>query len=267
MTSNHMSNHHSTYKMTFKSGSDVYPTITKAINVKFVFKLHLNVIVDGEKVYETSSHANTTVSFENIKAPAGYYIDDFDMEGHGIINDVSDDAANKDKYTNKYEFTFINDSVTLTAKLLPNNYFLKFEKNGSVEVNPKTGKVKKDKDVKGTVTSKTLYYDLEFQLPNTNLSRKNYTFVGWNTQQDGMGTMYAKDASVVNLTSKKGDTVTLYAIWKPENSASTTSSIFSDGTALIYVGAGILLASIAAAVIYAKKKKKEEGKEQTADEA
>ena len=267
VTSNHMSNHHSTYKMTFKSGSDVYPTITKAINVKFVFKLHLNVIVDGEKVYETSSHANTTVSFENIKAPAGYYIDDFDMEGHGIINDVSDDAANKDKYTNKYEFTFINDSVTLTAKLLPNNYFLKFEKNGSVEVNPKTGKVKKDKDVKGTVTSKTLYYDLEFQLPNTNLSRKNYTFVGWNTQQDGMGTMYAKDASVVNLTSKKGDTVTLYAIWKPENSASTTSSIFSDGTALIYVGAGILLASIAAAVIYAKKKKKEEGKEQTADEA
>jgi LPXTG-motif cell wall-anchored protein len=82
-----------------------------------------------------------------------------------------------------------------------------------------------------------------------------------------MGKMYAKDASVVNLTSKKGDTVTLYAIWKPDNSAATTASIFSDGTALIYVGAGILLASIAAAVIYAKKKKKEEGKEQTADEA
>ena len=267
VSSNHKSNHHSTYKMTFKSGSNVYPTITKAINVKFVFLLHLSVIVDGKEAYETSSHANTTVSFENIKAPAGYYIDDFDMEGHGIIKDVSDDEANKDKYTNKYEFTFINDSVTLTAKLLPNNYFLKFEKNGTDKLVEKTGKIKKSYDVKGTVTSKTLHYDEEFQLPNTTLLRKNYTFVGWNTQKDGMGKMYAKDASVVNLTSKKGDTVILYAIWKPDNSASTTSSIFSDGTALIYVGAAILLASIAAAVIYAKKKKKEEGKEQTADEA
>ena len=267
VSSNHKSNHHSTYKMTFKSGSNVYPTITKAINVKFVFLLHLSVIVDGKEAYETSSHANTTVSFENIKAPAGYYIDDFDMEGHGIIKDVSDDEANKDKYTNKYEFTFINDSVTLTAKLLPNNYFLKFEKNGTDKLVEKTGRIKKSYDVKGTVTSKTLHYDEEFQLPNTTLLRKNYTFVGWNTQKDGMGKMYAKDASVINLTSKKGDTVILYAIWKPDNSASTTSSIFSDGTALIYVGAGILLASIAAAVIYAKKKKKEEGKEQTADEA
>ena len=267
VSSNHKSNHHSTYKMTFKSGSNVYPTITKAINVKFVFLLHLTVIVDGEEVYETSSYANTTVSFENIKAPAGYYIDDFDMNGHGIIKDVSDDEANKDKYTNKYDFTFINDSVTLTAKLLPNNYFLKFEKNGTDQVIEKTGRIKKSYDVKGTVTSKTLYYDQEFQLPNTKLIRKNYTFVGWNTQQDGMGTMYAKDGTVVNLTSKKGDTVILYAIWKPENSASTTSSIFSDGTALIYVGAAILLVSIATAVIYAKKKKKEEGKEQTADEA
>ena len=251
--------------MTFKSGSNVYPTITKAINVKFVFLLHLTVIVDGEEVYETSSYANTTVSFENIKAPAGYYIDDFDMEGHGIIKDVSDDEANKDKYTNKYDFTFINDSVTLTAMLLPNNYFLKFDKNGSDKVSQKTGRVQKSYDVKGTVTSKTLHYDQEFQLPNTKLIRKNYTFVGWNTQQDGMGKMHAKDASVVNLTSKKGDTVILYAIWKPDNSAATTSSIFSDGTALIYVGLGILLLSIAAAIIYSKKKKKE-GKEQTADE-
>ena len=266
VTSNHKSNHHSTYKMTFKSGSNVYPTITKAINVKFVFLLHLTVIVDGEEVYETSSYANTTVSFENIKAPAGYYIDDFDMNGHGIIKDVSDDEANKDKYTNKYDFTFINDSVTLTAMLLPNNYFLKFDKNGSDKVIEKTGKVKKSYDVKGTVTSKTLHYDEKFQLPNTNLIRKNYTFVGWNTQQDGMGKMYAKDASVVNLTSKKGDTVILYAIWKPDNSAATTASIFSDGTVLIYVGLGILLLSIAAAIIYSKKKKKE-GKEQTADEA
>ncbi len=265
VTSNHMSNHHSTYKMTFKSGSDVYPTITKAINVKFVFLLHLTVIVDDEEVYKKSAYANQTVSFENIKTPAGYYIDDFDMNGHGIIKDISDED-NKDKYTNKYEFTFINDSVTLTAKLQPNNYFLKFDKNGSDKVDKETGKVlKKSYDVKGTVTSKTLYYDLEFQLPKTNLIRKNYTFVGWNTQQDGMGKMYAKDASVVNLTSKKGDTVTLYAIWKPDNSAATTSSIFSDGTALIYVGLGILLLSIAAAIIYSKKKKKE-GKEQTADE-
>ncbi|MEE0706819.1 MAG: InlB B-repeat-containing protein, partial [Adlercreutzia sp.] len=47
-----------------------------------------------------------------------------------------------------------------------------------------------------------------FNLPINRYARINYTFAGWNTQEDGLGTWY-NDKEVVNLT---GDTV-LYAQW------------------------------------------------------
>ncbi len=265
VSSTHKNNHHSIYKMTFKSGSNVYPTITKTINVKFIFLLHLSVIVNDEEVFEVSDYANKTVHFEDIKVPTGYYITEFDNEDRGILEDLSttDEETGIRKYS--YDFTFVNDSVTLTAALSPVNYYLKFDKN-AVVVDEKTGKIKKNKGVKGYINNTTLYYDQPQQIPKNNLSRKGYTLVGWNTQPDGMGTMYAIDATVVNLSSKKNDVVYLYAIWKPNGSASTTASIFSDSSVLIYIGIGILIVSIAAAVFYYRKKKRE-GKEQTVDEA
>ena len=42
-----------------------------------------------------------------------------------------------------------------------------------------------------------------------------YEFTGWNTQPDGSGTSYADMESVMNLTTKNGGTVTLYAQWIP----------------------------------------------------
>ena len=267
VNSTHSSNHHSVYKMTFKSGSNVYPTITKAINVKFVFPLHLRVIVNDEEVYEASSYANKTVHFENLKIPTGYYIDDFDNADRGILTDLSGKDEETGEYMNSYDFTFINDSVTLTATLMPIYYKIEFDKNGTDKIDEATGEVlKKSADVKGYASTTSYNYDEPKALPNSTLRRTGYTFVGWNTQKDGMGKMFAKNETVLNLSSKKGDVVTLYAIWKPDGTASTTASIFSDGTALIYVGIGIVLLSIAAAVIYYRKKKRE-GKEQTADEA
>ena len=49
--------------------------------------------------------------------------------------------------------------------------------------------------------------------------------------------------------------ITLYAIWKPVG-ASTTASIFSYGTTIIYIGAAVLLIAIASAVIYSYRKKR-----------
>jgi len=42
---------------------------------------------------------------------------------------------------------------------------------------------------------------------------KGYTFAGWNTRADGKGAAYADKASVKNLATTNGQTVTLYAQW------------------------------------------------------
>ncbi|MBR2998311.1 InlB B-repeat-containing protein [Candidatus Saccharibacteria bacterium] len=49
---------------------------------------------------------------------------------------------------------------------------------------------------------------------------EGYTFVGWNTKQDGTGTSYTNTQSVTNLTTA-GNTITLYAQWKPDCPANT----------------------------------------------
>lgn len=246
LSSNHKSNHISVYQVTFRSGSNVYPEITRVINANFVFLLHLNVMVNNEEVYVASGKRNQSVHFENLDCPTGYFISDFNQEGNGLMKSESEKNKETGEYTYKYDFTFTNDSVTLTAVLSPNNYSIALQKNGKDE---------KSSDVKGSISSKTVHYDEPWNLPSCKLRRNGYTFVGWNTKKDGTGTMFENMASVVNLSTKRGEKVYLYAIWKPD-SASTTASIFSDGTALIFVGSGILLASIAGAVIYSVIKKK-----------
>ncbi len=59
-------------------------------------------------------------------------------------------------------------------------------------------------------------YNAEITLPDgTGLSRTNYKFTGWNTEKEGTGTSYNAGQSVSKLTKTNGDTVTLYAQWKP----------------------------------------------------
>lgn len=259
VSSTYNSIHHSTYNMTFKSGSNVYPTITKPINVKFVFLLHLSVVVNGKEVFHASGSSRDTVHAANLKVPEGYYIESFDDDTGIKYDDLSvTDEATGD-YIQNFDFTFINDSVTLNAILVPNYYSVEFNKNGGTKVTS-SGRVKSD--VSGSAVNTSFLYDEPKQLPAHTLRRTGYTFVGWNTQPDGSGTMYEKDATVTNLTSKKGGKVILYAIWKSAKAASTSSSIFSDGTIMLYIGSGVLLAAIVTSVIYSsRKKKKPVGKE------
>ena len=56
--------------------------------------------------------------------------------------------------------------------------------------------------------------DTEYKLTANAFKKKGYTFNGWNTQKDGKGKSYTNKASIKNLTSKDGATVTLYAQWK-----------------------------------------------------
>ncbi len=243
LSSTHNNNHWSTYQLIFKSGSNVYPEIIKSITVRFIFPLHVRVVVDGKEVFDkTLEKEKETVQIRGIESIPGYYISGYNKEGTGEVITVGNNSADVD-------VTPINQSVTLTATLKSINYILVYDGNGTL------GNNNKYTDIKNSMRKRTLYYGNSFVLDAAKFTRTGYTFAGWNTQPDGKGTMFKDRDTVKNLTTEKGSKVTLYAIWKP-NDGVTTASIFSDGTVLVYVGAGILILSIVAAVIYSKRKKR-----------
>ena len=242
LSSTHKTNHWSTYNLIFKSGSNVYPEIVKPITVKFVFSLQVRVIVDGEEVFKTTGMEKETIEIKNIEPIPGYYINGYEKTGTGELVKVKD---------NEYKLTLVNESVTLTAKLNNNNYRIVYDANGT------KGEGGSYTDIIGLMSRKTAYYDKEFTLNPVRFMREGYIFAGWNTKPDGSGQMFKDMGTVLNLTTVRAEEVNLYAIWKPADS-STTASIFSDGTALIYVGAGILILSIVASVIYSKRKKRKD---------
>ncbi len=80
------------------------------------------------------------------------------------------------------------------------NYTVKFYPNGG----------------EGKKKSQAFSYGTAQKLKENTFSREEYDFVGWNTQADGEGVMYADEAEVNNLTNIDGKSISLYAIWQPK---------------------------------------------------
>lgn len=95
-------------------------------------------------------------------------------------------------------------TVTLYAQWKKNSvitYKIKFDGNGATD--GKMSALTKCKSGKS------------YKLPVNRFKKKGYTFAGWSTKKNGKGKDYKNKASVKNLTTKNGATVTLYAQWEP----------------------------------------------------
>ena len=112
-----------------------------------------------------------------------------------------------------YTFTMGTENIAYTANAAPISYTVAFDKNGE--------------GATGTMTSQSFTYDVAQNLSANAFSWESHAFTGWNTKADGSGTSYAAGASVSNLTSTDGDTITLYAQWSegPNLIKSTTEAI------------------------------------------
>ncbi|MDY6426347.1 MAG: InlB B-repeat-containing protein [Synergistales bacterium] len=113
--------------------------------------------------------------------------------------------------------------MTLKANWTANTYTVKFNGNGGT----------------GSMSDLTLTYDVEQALSNNTFTRTGYTFNNWK-DNDG-NKSYNGGASVKNLTTVNGATITLYAQWKVNqytltfntNGGSAISAITQDyGTAV-----------------------------------
>lgn len=66
---------------------------------------------------------------------------------------------------------------------------------------------------KGEMGTTAAVYGQSVTLAENTFTRAGYTFSGWNTEAGGAGLSFGNAASVTNLTSTDGATVTLYAQW------------------------------------------------------
>ena len=118
---------------------------------------------------------------------------------------------------------------TIVVHTEPNTYTIKYDGNGN------TG---------GSTANSSHTYDAAKALTANGYTRTGYSFNGWNTKADGSGTAYADKASVKNLTTSNGATVTLYAQWTKNSyyldlngwlDGKSAGNITGYGTADIYV--------------------------------
>lgn len=101
---------------------------------------------------------------------------------------------------------------TLYAHWTPINYTIEFNGNGSTS---------------GSTASLSMTHGVAKNLTANGFSKTGHTFAGWATSLSG-SVVYADKASVSNLTSVSGGTVTLYAVWTPNTY--TVSFTASGGT-------------------------------------
>ena len=105
----------------------------------------------------------------------------------------------------------IPENHNLYAKWNVNEYTINYDCNGGT----------------GNVNSSTHKYGENKALTTNSCSRTNYKFIGWNTKADGTGNNYTDNQSVINLTTKNNETITLYAMWEV---ASNDIKEFENGT-------------------------------------
>ena len=98
-------------------------------------------------------------------------------------------------YPNQALFTIGGADVNLYAQWQKNTYTLTFNSNGGT----------------GTTVTQNLQYATSTPLTANTYTRTGYTFDGWNTQSNGLGTSYADKANY----SIGAANATLYAKWTP----------------------------------------------------
>ena len=86
---------------------------------------------------------------------------------------------------------------TVYAHWTPNAYTVAFNANGG----------------SGQMGNQSFVYGSAQQLTANSFARAGYKFAGWNSKSGGDGTAYSDCASVSNLTTTAGATVTLFAQW------------------------------------------------------
>ncbi len=152
--------------------------------------------LDKEKIYPDKYKTGDEFSFEAPIPPTGYLFEGWYADEE--LKAAKSGIVKSDKR-----------NVKVYARYIPIRYEISFDANGA----------------KGEMKPVTATYDEDFTLPENGFTNEGKYFLEWNTKADGKGTAYKNGDTVLNLTEKDGDTVTLYAIWTDKAIAVTDVDI------------------------------------------
>lgn len=118
------------------------------------------------------------------------------------------DGATSATYTNGQSVTLsqTDTNITLHAVWTPNTYTINFDGNKSDYPN-----------VTGSTASLSMTYGVAKNLPACGFTNTGYKFLGWDTDARAQEPTYQAGASVSNLVSTNGGSITLSAIWAEVN--------------------------------------------------
>jgi uncharacterized repeat protein (TIGR02543 family)/LPXTG-motif cell wall-anchored protein len=116
--------------------------------------------------------------------------------GYEFIGWSSASAATDKDFNDGTRISFTSEK-TVYAVWKVNRYKVSFDGNAGT----------------GAMTDLEMSYDVEKNLPKNTFERNGYLFQGWSTKKTGT-VEYKDQAAVKNLSSKANDRITLYAIWK-----------------------------------------------------
>jgi len=139
-------------------------------------------VSDQTFTYDVPSHLN-----DNNYARTGYTFGGWTWEDENYADKIS--------VVNLTETD--NDAITFVAVWIVHTYTITFNGN----------------DGTGTMEDQTFTYDISQSLTSNAFILAGYTFTGWNTLENGEGTDYADNQSILNLTAINEENIILYAQW------------------------------------------------------
>jgi uncharacterized repeat protein (TIGR02543 family) len=160
------------------SATPVYAT-DKKTGEKYIktYKVKMTCATKGAKIYYTTDGSTPSVAFSKAKK----YQKAFKIKDPSKLKAIA--VCDQKTDSNAVSFT----------------YKIKYDGNGATS---------------GSMSAKTCKYGKTYKLAANKYKKKGYTFAGWNTKKNGKGKTYKNKASIKNLASKSGKTITLYAQWK-----------------------------------------------------
>ncbi len=152
----------------------------------------------GNMSDQTMTYDQETNLTTNNYTKEGYKFDSWNTKPDGSGTKFVDNSSVKNLTT--------STDITLYAIWTANTY--------KITYNNTTGE--------GTMSVQTATYDEEITLKSNEFTKEGYTFIGWNTKENGTGITYQDKAKVKNLVPSGN--ITLYAMW----SVNTYTIIFNS---------------------------------------
>lgn len=145
----------------------------------------------GYAIYQLNSG-----EWEMITNSAGEFIaNKFDEENHPLTDSYG-------------RWIYQGDSLELYTVWREPYYFIDYDPNAPQTASTTPTGI-------DTMPEEMAYASQQVSLRPCTFELPGYTFDGWNTKPDGTGTSYNDQQTVKGLSTIDGDTVTLYAQWKP----------------------------------------------------